>query len=84
MDKRYQENKIAFITIAIPFILATLLFVVGYNLTNNGLAQTLTKSDAAMIQAQLTNMSDHTANKTKTPIAEINNTEIGRATPTTD
>jgi uncharacterized membrane protein len=89
MNKKYQENKIMLIITAISAILVVSLFAVGSQLTNNALAQTMTnQTNASMIEKQNdsvgANMSNHTGNKTKTPITEINNTEIGIATPTTD
>ena len=84
MNKKHQKNKITLIITAISAILMASLSTVGSQLTNNALAQTITnQSDAAIIETQPANMSN-TENKIKTPITEINNTEIGRATPTTD
>jgi hypothetical protein len=92
VNKKRQENKV---TILLPIttlsvVLVTWLFVVVVNsqLTINALAQNMTnQSDASMIENQhddANNMSNYTGNKTKTPITEINSTEIGIATPTTD
>ena len=85
MNKKHQKNKITLIITAISAILMASLFTVGSQLTNNALAQTITNQsgDAAIIETQPANMSN-IENKIKTPITEINNTEIGRATPTTD
>ena len=85
MNKKHQKNKITLIITAISAILMASLFTVGSQLTNNALAQTITNQsgDAAIIETQPANMSNM-GNKIKTPITEINNTEIGRATPTTD
>lgn len=85
MNKKYQKNKITLIITAISAILMASLFTVGSQLTNNALAQTIANQsgDAAIIETQPANMSNM-GNKIKTPITEINNTEIGRATPTTD
>ncbi len=69
---------------AISAILMASLFTVGSQLTSNALAQTITnQNDVAIIENQTANISNM-GNKIKTPITEINNTEIGRATPTTD
>ena len=69
---------------AISAILMASLFTVGSQLTSNALAQTITnQNDVAIIENQTANLSNM-GNKIKTPITEINNTEIGRATPTTD
>ena len=69
---------------AISAILMASLFTVGSQLTSNALAQTITnQNDVAIIETQTANISNM-GNKIKTPITEINNTEIGRATPTTD
>jgi hypothetical protein len=91
VNKKRQENKV---TILLPIttlsvVLVTWLFVVvNSQLTINALAQNMTnQSDASMIENQhddANNMSNYTGNKTKTPITEINSTEIGIATPTTD
>ena len=85
MNKKHQKNKITLIITAISAILMASLFTVGSQLTNNALAQTIANQsgDAAIIETQPANMSNM-ENKIKTPISEINNTEIGRATPTTD
>ena len=84
MNKKHQKNKITLIITAISAVLMASLFTVGSHLTNNALAQTMTnQSDAAIIETQPANISNM-ENKIKTPISEINNTEIGRATPTTD
>jgi len=84
MNKKHQKNKIILIITAISAIFMASLFTVGSHLLNNALAQTMTnQSDAAIIETQPANMSNM-ENKIKTPISEINNTEIGRATPTTD
>ncbi|HEX6027469.1 MAG TPA: hypothetical protein VFY64_00370 [Nitrososphaeraceae archaeon] len=84
MNKKHQKNKITLIITAISAILMGSLFTVGNQLTSNALAQTITnQSDVAIIETQTANISNM-ENKTKTPITEINNTEIGRATPTTD
>lgn len=84
MNKKHQKNKITLIITAISAILMTSLFTVGNHLTSNALAQTITnQSDVAIIETQTANISNM-GNKIKTPITEINNTEIGRATPTTD
>jgi uncharacterized membrane protein len=85
MNKKHQKNKIILIITAISAILMASLFTVGSQLTNNALAQTIANQsgDAAIIETQPANMSNM-GNKIKTPITEINNTEIGRATPTTD
>jgi hypothetical protein len=86
MNKKHQKNKITLIITAISAILMASLFTVGSQLTNNALAQTIANQsgdDAAIIETQPANMSNM-GNKIKTPITEINNTEIGRATPTTD
>jgi uncharacterized membrane protein len=84
MNKKHQKNKITLIVTAISAILMTSLFTVGNQLTSNALAQTITnQSDVAIIETQTANISNM-GNKIKTPITEINNTEIGRATPTTD
>ena len=84
MNKKHRKNKITLIITAISAILMTSLFTVGNQLTSNALAQTITnQSDVAIIETQTANISNM-GNKIKTPITEINNTEIGRATPTTD
>jgi hypothetical protein len=92
-NKKHQENKIIILLItAISAVLVTWLFVVvvvlGSQLANNASAQTMTnQSDASMVEKQhddANNMSNYTGNKTTTPITEINSTEIGIATPTTD
>ncbi|HEX5893145.1 MAG TPA: hypothetical protein VFY41_09810 [Nitrososphaeraceae archaeon] len=84
MNKKHQKNKITLIIAAISAILMGSLFTVGNQLTSNALAQTITnQSDIAIIETQTANISNM-GNKIKTPITEINNTEIGRATPTTD
>ncbi len=84
MNKKRQKNKIALIITAISAILMGSLFTVGNQLTSNALAQTITnQSDVEIIETQTANISNM-GNKIKTPITEINNTEIGRATPTTD
>jgi hypothetical protein len=84
MNKKHQKNKITLIITAISAILMGSLFTVGNQLTSNTLAQTITnQSDVAIIETQTANISNM-GNKIKTPITEINNTEIGRATPTTD
>ena len=91
VNKKRQENKVTILPItALSVVLVAWLFVVvDSQLTNNASAQTMTnQSDASMIENQYddanNNMSNYTGNKTKTPITEINNTEIGIATPTTD
>lgn len=90
MNKKNQENKITilFITVVSAALMAW-LFVVGNELTNNTSAQTMTnQNDTSIIEKQHdeanSNMSNYTGNKTKTSITEINSTEIGIATPTTD
>ena len=84
MNKKHQKNKITLIITAISAILMGSLFTVSNQLTSNALAQTITnQSDVAIIETQTANISNM-GNKIKTPITEINNTEIGRATPTTD
>ena len=92
-NKKHQENKVMILLItAVSAVLVAWLFVVvvlGSQLANNASAQTMTnQSDASMIEKQhddnANNMSNYTGNKTKTPITEINSTEIGIATPTTD
>ncbi len=84
MNKKHQKNKIILIMTAISVILMASLFTVGSQLTSNALAQTITnQNDVAIIETQTANISNM-GNKIKTPITEINNTEIGRATPTTD
>ena len=84
MNKKHQINKITLIITVISAILMGSLFTVGNQLTSNALAQTITnQSDVAIIVNQTANISNM-GNKIKTPITEINNTEIGRATPTTD
>ena len=84
MNKKHQKNKITLIITAISAILMASLFTVGSQLTNNALAQTIAnQSGDVIIETQPANMSNM-GNKIKTPITEINNTEIGRATPTTD
>ena len=94
VNKKRQENKVTILPItSLSVVLVAWLFVVvvvvDSQLTNNASAQTMTnQSDASMIENQYddanNNMSNYTGNKTKTPITEINNTEIGIATPTTD
>ena len=91
VNKKREENKVTILPItALSVVLVAGLFVVvDSQLTNNASAQTMTnQSDASMIENQYddanNNMSNYTGNKTKTPITEINNTEIGIATPTTD
>jgi uncharacterized protein (UPF0333 family) len=90
INKKNQENKVTILLItAVSAVLMAWLFVVGSELTNNTSAQTMTnQSDSSMIEKQHdeanSNMSNYTGNKTKTSITEINNTEIGIATPTTD
>ena len=90
MNKKNQENKVTILLItAVSAVLVAWLFVVGSELTNNTSAQTMTnQSDSSMIEKQHdeanSNMSNYTGNKTKTSITEINSTEIGIATPTTD
>jgi hypothetical protein len=90
MNKKNQENKVTILLItAVSAVLVAWLFVVGSELTNNTSAQTMTnQSDTSMIEKQNdeanSNMSNYTGNKTKTSITEINSTEIGIATPTTD
>ena len=90
MNKKNQENKVTILLItAVSAVLVAWLFVVGSELTNTTSAQTMTnQSDTSMIEKQHdeanSNMSNYTGNKTKTSITEINNTEIGIATPTTD
>ena len=91
-NKKHQENKVIILLItAVSAVLVVWLFVVvlGSQLANNAAAQTMTnRSDASMIEKQhdddANSMSNYTGNKTKTPITEINSTEIGIATPTTD
>ena len=84
MNKKHQKNKITLIITAISAVLMASLFTVGNQLTSSALAQTITnQSDVAIIENQTANISNM-GNKIKTPITEINNTEIGRATPTTD
>ena len=92
-NKKHQGNKVIILLItAVSAVLVAWLFVVvvlGSQLANNASAQTMTnRSDASMIEKQhddnANNMSNYTGNKTKTPITEINSTEIGIATPTTD
>jgi hypothetical protein len=84
MNNKHQKNKITLIITVISAILMASLFTVGNQLTSNALAQTITnQSDVAIIETQTANISTM-GNKIKTPITEINNTEIGRATPTTD
>jgi uncharacterized membrane protein len=84
MNKKHQKNKITLIITAISAVLMASLFTVGNQLMSNALAQTITnQSDVAIIESQTANISNM-GNKIKTPITEINNTEIGRATPTTD
>ena len=93
-NKKHQGNKVIILLItAVSAVLVAWLFVVvvvlGSQLANNASAQTMTnQSDASMIEKQhdddANNMSNYTGNKTKTPITEINSTEIGIATPTTD
>ena len=92
VNKKRQENKVTILPItALSVVLVAWLFVVVVDsqLTINASAQTMTnQSDASMIENQTddanNNMSNYTGNKTKTPITEINSTEIGIATPTTD
>jgi uncharacterized membrane protein len=87
MSIKHQERKITLIITAISAILVASLFSVGSQLTNNALSQSNTnQSDVAMVENQQhdTNMFNYTGNKTKTPITEINSTEIGIATPTAD
>jgi hypothetical protein len=88
MSIKHQERKITLIITAVSTILVASLFSVGSQLTNNALSQSNTnQSDAAMVENQQqhdTNMFNYTGNKTKTPITEINSTEIGIATPTAD
>ena len=90
MNKKNQENNVTILLItAVSVVLVAWLFVVGSELTNNTSAQTMTnQSDSSMIEKQHdeanSNMSNYTGNKTKTSITEINSTEIGIATPTTD
>ena len=87
MSIKHQESKITLIVTAVSTILVVSLFSVGSQLTNNALAQSNTnQSDVAMVENQQhdTNMFNYTGNKTKTPITEINSTEIGIATPTAD
>lgn len=87
MSIKHQERKIKLIITAVSAILVASLFSVGSQLTNNALSQSNTnQSDVAMVENQQhdTNMFNYTGNKTKTPITEINSTEIGIATPTTD
>ena len=92
VNKKCEENKVTILPItALSVVLVAWLFVVVVDsqLTINASAQTMTnQSDASMIENQYddanNNMSNYTGNKTKTPITEINNTEIGIATPTTD
>jgi hypothetical protein len=91
VNKKRQENKVTILPItALSVVLVAWLFVVvDSQLTINASAQNMTnQSDASMIENQHddanNNMSNYTGNKTKTPITEINSTEIGIATPTTD
>ena len=91
VNKKRQENKVTILPItALSVVLVAWLFVVVVDsqLTINASAQNMTnQSDASMIENQhddANNMSNYTGNKTKTPITEINSTEIGIATPTTD
>jgi hypothetical protein len=92
VNKKRQENKVTILPItALSVVLVAWLFVVVVDsqLTINASAQNMTnQSDASMIENQHddanNNMSNYTGNKTKTPITEINSTEIGIATPTTD
>ena len=91
VNKKRQENKVTILPITtLSVVLVTWLFVVvDSQLTINASAQNMTnQSDASMIENQHddanNNMSNYTGNKTKTPITEINSTEIGIATPTTD
>ena len=94
VNKKRQENKVTILPItSLSVVLVAWLFVVvvvvDSQLTNNASALTMTnQSDASMIENQHddanNNMSNYTGNKTKTPITEINSTEIGIATPTTD
>lgn len=84
MNKKHEKNNITLIITAISAILMASLFTIGNQLTSNALAQTITnQNDVAIIENQTANISNM-GNKIKTPITEINNTEIGRATPTTD
>lgn len=93
-NKKHQENRVIILLItAVSAVLVAWLFIVvvvlGSQLANNASAQTMTnQGDASMIEKQhdddANNMSNYTGNKTKTPITEINSTEIGIATPTTD
>jgi hypothetical protein len=92
VNKKRQENKVTILPItALSVVLVAWLFVVVVDsqLTINASAQNMTnQSDASVIENQHddanNNMSNYTGNKTKTPITEINSTEIGIATPTTD
>jgi hypothetical protein len=87
MSIKHQERKITLIITAVSAILVASLFSVGSQLTNNALSQSNTnQSDVAKVENQQhdTNMFNYTGNKTKTPITEINSTEIGIATPTAD
>ena len=82
---KHQESRITLILTAVSAILVASLFSIGSQLINNALAQSNTnQSDVAMIESQQHNMFNYTENKTKTPITEINSTEIGIATPTAD
>ena len=95
VNKKRQENKVTILPITslsvvlVAWLFVVVVVVVDSQLTNNASAQTMTnQSDASMIENQHddanNNMSNYTGNKTKTPITEINSTEIGIATPTTD
>ena len=92
VNKKRQENKVTILPItALSAVLVAWLFVVVVDsqLTINASAQNMTnQTDASVIENQHddanNNMSNYTGNKTKTPITEINSTEIGIATPTTD
>ena len=92
VNKKRQENKVTILPItSLSVVLVAWLFVVVVDsqLTINASAQNMTnQSDASVIENQHddanNNMSNYTGNKTKTPITEINSTEIGIATPTTD
>jgi hypothetical protein len=93
VNKKRQENKVTILPItALSVVLVAWLFVVivvDSQLTINASAQNMPNlSDASMIENQHDdanyNISNYTGNKTKTPITEINSTEIGIATPTTD
>jgi len=89
MNKKNQEKVTILLITAVSALLMAWLFVVGNELTNNTSAQTMTnQNDTSIIEKQHdeanSNMSNYTGNKTKTSITEINSTEIGIATPTTD